>query len=193
MQKRLILGCAVVLLGLSGCGYNSILGADEDVKAAWAEVQNQFQRRLDLVPNLVRTVQGAASFEKETLQAVIEARAKATSVRMDASILDNPEAFRKFEQAQGQLGGSLSRLLVAVERYPDLKATASFRDLQAQLEGTENRIAVARRRYIEGVSRYNKLVRQFPTNLTARLMLGVEARPTFEATSGAEQPPEVQF
>ncbi len=193
MQKRLTLGCAAVLLGLSGCGYNSILGADEDVKAAWGEVQNQFQRRLDLVPNLVRTVQGAASFEKETLQAVIEARAKATSVRMDASILDNPEAFRKFEQAQGQLGGSLSRLLVAVERYPDLKATASFRDLQAQLEGTENRIAVARRRYIEGVSRYNKLVRQFPTNLTARLMLGVEARPTFEATSGAEQPPEVQF
>ena len=193
MQKRIALGCALVLLGSLGCGYNSILGADEDVKAAWAEVQNQFQRRLDLVPNLVRTVQGAASFEKETLQAVIEARAKATSVRMDASILDDPEAFRKFERAQGQLGGSLSRLLVAVERYPDLKATASFRDLQAQLEGTENRIAVARRRYIQGVSGYNKLVRQFPTNLTARLMLGVEVRPTFEATSGAEQPPEVQF
>ncbi len=193
MQKQLALGFSVILLGMVGCGYNSILGADEDVKAAWAEVQNQFQRRLDLVPNLVRTVQGAASFEKETLQAVIEARAKATSVRMDASILDNPEAFRKFEQAQGQLGGSLSRLLVAVERYPDLKATASFRDLQAQLEGTENRIAVARRRYIAGVSSYNKLVRQFPSNLTARFMLGVEVRPTFEATSGAEKPPEVQF
>jgi LemA protein len=181
------------VLGLSGCGYNSIQSADEDVKAGWAEVQNQYQRRLDLVPNLVKTVQGAANFERETLQAVIEARAKATSVQMDASVLDNPEAFQRFDQAQSQLGGALSRLLVTVERYPELRATANFRDLQAQLEGTENRIAVARRRFIEGVSRYNKLVRQFPTNLTARFILGAELRPTFEAAEGAEKPPEVQF
>ncbi len=183
----------ILVLGLSGCGYNSIQSADEDVKAGWAEVQNQYQRRLDLVPNLVKTVQGAANFERETLQAVIEARAKATSVQMDASVLDNPEAFQRFDQAQSQLGGALSRLLVTVERYPELRATANFRDLQAQLEGTENRIAVARRRFIEGVSRYNKLVRQFPTNLTARFILGAELRPTFEAAEGAEKPPEVQF
>jgi LemA protein len=192
MNTRLALP-VVALLALSGCGYNSILGADEDVKAMWAEVQNQYQRRLDLVPNLVRTVKGAASFERETLQAVVEARAKATSVQMDASILDNPEAFRKFEQSQAQLGGALSRLLVAVERYPELKATANFRDLQAQLEGTENRITVARKRYIESVATYNKLVRQFPTNLTARFLLSAEVKPTFEATGGAEKPPEVQF
>ena len=183
----------ILVLGLSGCGYNSIQSADEDVKAGWAEVQNQYQRRLALVPNLVKTVQGAANFERETLQAVIEARAKATSVQMDASVLDNPEAFQRFDQAQSQLGGALSRLLVTVERYPELRATANFRDLQAQLEGTENRIAVARRRFIEGVSRYNKLVRQFPTNLTARFILGAELRPTFEAAEGAEKPPEVQF
>ena len=183
----------ILVLGLSGCGYNSIQSADEDVKAGWAEVQNQYQRRLDLVPNLVKTVQGAANFERETLQAVIEARAKATSVQMDASVLDNPEAFQRFDQAQSQLGGALSRLLVTVERYPELRATANFRDLQAQLEGTENRIAVARRRFIEGVSRYNKLVRQFPTNLTARLIRGAELRPTFEAAAGAVKPPEVQF
>ena len=186
------LGLAL-LVGLSGCGYNRILAADEDVKAAWAEVQNQYQRRLDLVPNLVQTVKGAAGFERETLQAVIEARAQATQVRMDPSILEDPQAFRQFEKTQAQLGGALSRLLVTVERYPELKATAAFRDLQAQLEGTENRIAVARRRYIESVATYNKLVRQFPTNLTARLLLGAEVKPTFEATAGAEKPPEVQF
>ena len=186
------LGLAL-LIGLSGCGYNRILAADEDVKAAWAEVQNQYQRRLDLVPNLVQTVKGAAGFERETLQAVIEARAQATQVRMDPSILEDLQAFRQFEKTQAQLGGALSRLLVTVERYPELKATAAFRDLQAQLEGTENRIAVARRRYIESVATYNKLVRQFPTNLTARLLLGVGVKPTFEATAGAEKPPEVQF
>jgi LemA protein len=181
------------VLGLSGCGYNSIQSADEDVKAGWAEVQNQYQRRLDLIPNLVKTVRGAANFERETLQAVVEARAKATSIQMDPALLDNPQAFRRFEQAQSELGGALSRLLVAVERYPELRATANFRDLQAQLEGTENRIAVARRRYIEGVAQYNKLVRRFPTNLTARFILGAELRPTFEATAAADKPPEVQF
>ena len=192
MKTRLALPL-VALLALSGCGYNRILGTDEDVKAAWAEVQNQYQRRLDLVPNLVNTVKGAASFERETLQAVVEARAKATSIQMDASILDNPQAFKQFEQTQAKLGGALSRLLVAVERYPDLKATANFRDLQAQLEGTENRITVARKRYIGSVSTYNKLIRQFPTNLTARYLLDAELKPTFEATGGAEKPPEVQF
>jgi LemA protein len=182
-----------LLLGISGCGYNRILGTDEDVKAGWAEVQNQYQRRMDLIPNLVRTVQGAADFERETLQAVIEARAKATSIQMDASVLDDPEAFRRLEEAQRKLSGTLSRLLVAVERYPELRATEAFRDLQAQLEGTENRIAVARGRFIEGIATYNKLVRQFPTNLTARFLLGAKVRPTFEAPAVAEKPPEVQF
>lgn len=178
---------------LSGCGYNSIQEADEDVKAGWAEVQNQFQRRMDLIPNLVSTVQGAADFERETLQAVIEARSAATSIKMDASVLDDPEAFAKLQQVQGQLGSALSRLLVSVERYPQLTATAGFRELQAQLEGTENRITVARRRYIESVSEYNKQVRRFPTNLTARYILNVDARPTFEAAEGSEKPPEVKF
>ncbi len=184
---------ALLGLTLAGCGYNSILGADEDVKAAWAEVENQFQRRMDLVPNLVRTVKGAANFEQETLQAVVEARSKVAGLKVDASVLENPEAFAKFQQAQGALGGALARLMVVVERYPDLKATAAFRDLQAQLEGTENRIAVARRRYIASVGTYNKLVRQFPTNLTARFLLDVEVRPTFEAESAAQKAPEVEF
>ena len=188
-----VAGLAVLVLALAGCGYNSILGADEDVKAAWAEVQNQFQRRLDLVPNLVRTVKGAANFEKETLQAVVEARSKVAGLKVDASVLENPQAFANFQQAQGALSGALARLMVVVERYPDLKATAAFRDLQAQLEGTENRIAVARRRYIASVSGYNKLVRQFPSNLTARYLLDVEVRPTFEAESEAQKVPEVDF
>ena len=187
-----ILSLALVV-ALSGCGYNTIQAADEDVKAAWAEVQNQYQRRMDLIPNLVKTVKGAAGFERETLEAVIQARAKATSIQMDASILDNPEAFQRFEQTQSQLGGALGRLLVAVERYPQLQATANFRDLQAQLEGTENRITVARRRYIESVSGYNKLIRQFPTNLTGRYILQAALRSTFEASTAAEVPPEVEF
>ena len=189
------MACALVLLvfAVSGCGYNSIQGADENVKAAWAEVQNQYQRRMDLIPNLVSTVKGAANFEKETLEAVIQARASATSVKMDASVLDDPEAFAKLQAAQGSLSSALSRLLVVSERYPELTATAGFRDLQAQLEGTENRITVARKRYVETVAEYNKLVRFFPTNLTARFLLGAEPRPTFEATGGAERPPEVKF
>jgi LemA protein len=187
--------CGVVLLALllSGCGYNSIQGADEAVKAAWAEVQNQYQRRMDLIPNLVNTVKGAADFEKETLEAVIQARASATSVKMDPSILDDPEAFKKMQAAQGQLSSALGRLLVVSERYPELTATAAFRDLQAQLEGTENRITVARKRYVDSVAEYNKLVRYFPTNLTARWLLGAKERETFEAAPGAEKPPEVKF
>lgn len=183
----------ILLLALPGCGYNSIQAADEDVKAGWADVQNQFQRRMDLIPNLVKTVKGAAAFERETLQGVIEARSQAAGVKMDASILDDPQAFARFQQVQNQLGSALQRLLVVVERYPDIKTTAAFRDLQAQLEGTENRIAVARRRYIENVATYNKLVRQFPTNLTARYLLGAEVRPSFEAIAGSETPPEVDF
>ena len=183
----------VCLLLAPGCGYNRIQGADEAVKAAWAEVANQYQRRADLVPNLVATVKGAADFERGTLEAVVEARAKATSIAATPELVNDPAAFQKFEAAQGELSSALSRLLVTVERYPELKANAIFRDLQAQLEGTENRIAVARNRYIDGVAEYNKLVRYFPTNLTARFLLGAELRPTFEARAGAEQPPQVQF
>jgi LemA protein len=183
----------VCLLLAPGCGYNRIQGADETVKAAWAEVANQYQRRADLVPNLVATVKGAADFERGTLEAVVQARAKATSIAATPELVNDPAAFQKFEAAQGELSSALSRLLVTVERYPELKANASFRDLQAQLEGTENRIAVARNRYIDAVAEYNKLVRYFPTNLTARFLLGAEPRPTFEARAGAEQPPQVQF
>jgi len=180
-------------LAVAGCGYNRIQGADEAVKAAWAEVSNQYQRRADLVPNLVATVKGAADFERQTLEAVINARARATSIQVTPETLNNPEAFKQFEAAQGELSSALSRLLVSVERYPDLKANANFRDLQAQLEGTENRITTARKRYIDAVAEYNKLVRFFPTNLTARFLLGAEPRATFEARPGSEQPPQVKF
>ena len=186
------LGIALVCL-LSSCGYNELQGLDEEVKAAWSEVQNQYQRRADLIPNLVATVKGAANFEQDTLTKVIEARSNATALKVDASTLNNPEVFRKFEQAQSDLSGALSRLLVVVERYPDLKANQNYRDLQAQLEGTENRIAVARKRYIEKVAAYNKGVRFFPTNLTAKYLLNLEMRPTFSANEGAAKPPEVKF
>jgi LemA protein len=181
------------LLTLSGCGYNDLQGLDEEVKGAWAEVQNQYQRRADLVPNLVNTVKGAAKFEQDTLQQVIQARAAATSVKVDANALNNPETFKKFEQVQNQLSGALSRLLVVVEKYPDLKANQNFQNLQAQLEGTENRIAVARKRYIERVAEYNKAVRYFPTNLTAKWLLHLDVRPTFSADEAAQKPPEVKF
>ncbi len=183
----------IALLFMAGCGYNQLQGLDEEVKAAWSEVQNQYQRRADLVPNLVNVVKGAAQFEKETLTQVIEARSKATAVQLDAKALSNPETFRRFEQAQRELSGALSRLLVVVERYPDLKANKNFRDLQAQLEGTENRIAVARKRYIEKVAEYNKGVRFFPTNLTARFLLGLEVRETFSADEKMAKPPEVKL
>ena len=184
---------SLTLLIISGCGYNKVQGLDEEVKAAWSEVQNQYQRRADLVPNLVATVKGAAQFEQDTLTKVIEARSKATSVKIDANTINNPEAFKKFEQAQGELSSALSRLLVVVERYPELKATQRFADLQAQLEGTENRIAVARKRYVESVAEYNKGVRYFPTNLTAKYLLGLDVRPTFTADEGAAKPPQVKF
>jgi len=183
---------ALALL-FAGCGYNTVIDRDEDVKAAWAEVQNQFQRRADLIPNLVRTVKGAAGFEKSTLQAVVEARSRVGSMRLDSSIIDDPKRLHAFEQAQGGLSSALSRLLVVAERYPDLKASQSYRDLQVQLEGTENRIAVARRRYIQAVAEYNKLVLRFPTSLGASLRHRKE-RPTFEASApDAQKAPRVHF
>lgn len=185
---------ALLALVLSGCGYNRIQGADEQVKAAWAEVGNQYQRRADLVQNLVNTVKGAADFERETLEAVVNARARATAVQATPELVNDPEAFQRFEAAQGELSGALSRLLVTVERYPDLKANANFRDLQAQLEGTENRIAVARNRYIKSVQDYNLVVRQFPTNLTA-MVFGYKVKPNFAVENEREiqTAPKVDF
>jgi LemA protein len=195
MRNRilLILAAAVLLL-TSGCGYNKIQGLDEEVKAAWAEVLNQYQRRFDLIPNLVKTVKGYASHEKETLQAVVEARAKVGSIQVTPEMLSNPESFQQFQAAQSGLGSALQKLMVVVERYPDLKASENFRDLQSQLEGTENRIAVARRRYIEDVKAYNKAVRYFPTNLTAKYILHVEPKETFQPDNKAiQEAPEVAF
>ncbi len=183
---------ALPLLALSACGYNEVIERDEDVKAAWAEVENQYKRRADLVPNLVNVVKGAANFEQETLTKVVEARASVGKVQVDSSIVDDPERLQKFEQAQGQLTGALSRLLVVAEQYPELKATDAFRDLQAQLEGTENRIAVARRRFIESVAAYNKTVQLFPSSIGASLR-NKEVRPTLQGTPGQENPPEVKF
>ncbi|HEX8883805.1 MAG TPA: LemA family protein [Noviherbaspirillum sp.] len=163
---------------LSGCGYNQFQARDEAVKAAWGEVVNQYQRRADLVPNLVNTVKGYASHEKETLEAVTKARAAATSIQVTPEVLNDPQAFQRFQQAQGQLTQALSRLLAVSENYPQLKADNLFRDLQSQLEGTENRITVARQRYIKSVEEYNVLARSFPTNLTA-MMFGYPVRPSF--------------
>jgi LemA protein len=183
----------VFLLGLSGCGYNEIQARDEAVKAAFSEISNQYQRRADLIPNLVETVKGAADFEKETLQAVVEARSKATSIEVTPELVNDPEALQKFMDAQGQLTSALSRLFAVAEAYPQLRATDAFRDLQAQIEGTENRITVARGRYIESVQGYNSLVRSFPTVLTAKV-IGAEPKPTFEAREDVgDKPPAVQF
>jgi len=184
----------ISLFGLvTGCGYNEVIARDEAVKAAWAEVENQYQRRADLVPNLVSVVKGAANFEKETLEAVVQARSKVGSIQVDQSVIDNKEKLAQFEQAQGQLSSALSRLLVVAEKYPELKATAAFRDLQVQLEGTENRIAVARRRYITAVGEYNRTVLEFPTSLGAKAR-GKTERATFTAiTPGADKAPQVKF
>jgi len=185
--------CIALTLFAYGCGYNDLQGLDEEVKGAWAEVQNQYQRRADLVPNLVEVVKGAAKFEQETLKQVIDARSKATSVNLSVNDLSNPEAFKRFEEAQRNLSGALSRLLVVVEKYPDLKASQNYRDLQAQLEGTENRIAVARGRYGQAIVEYNKKVRFFPTNLTAKYLLSMEVRENFSAEPTAAKPPQVKF
>jgi LemA protein len=169
---------ALVMAGLTGCGYNTFQSTDEQIKASWSEVLNQYQRRADLVPNLVNTVKGAASYEQDTLVAVTNARAKATSINATSQLINDPQAFARFEAAQGELSSALARLLVVVEKYPDLKANTGFRDLQAQLEGTENRIAVARNRYIKAVQEYNVAVRSFPSNLTA-MVFGYDAKPNF--------------
>ncbi|ROL65467.1 hypothetical protein BLX41_28940 [Pseudomonas protegens] len=180
---------------LSGCGINNIPTLDEQVKADWGQVQNQYQRRADLIPNLVETVKGYAKHEEETLTAVIEARAKATSIQVDASTLDNPEKLKQFQQAQDQLSGALSRLMVVSERYPDLKANQNFLALQSQLEGTENRIAVARRDFILAVQKYNTEIRTFPGRLWHSLMYSdLPMRASFEATSpDADKAPQVKF
>ncbi|SFG74626.1 LemA protein [Duganella sp. CF458] len=177
MRNFLAVGVLATVL-LSGCGYNDFQAKDEAVKAQWGEVVNQYQRRADLIPNLVNTVKGYASHERETLEAVTKARASATSMQVTPEVLNNPGALQKFQQAQGELSSALSRLMVVAEKYPDLKADASFRDLQSQLEGTENRISVARQRYIASVQDFNILARRFPTNLTAK-MFGYDVKPSF--------------
>lgn len=179
---------------LSGCGYNQFQDKDEQVKAAWGEVVNQYQRRADLIPNLVNTVKGYASHERETLESVTRARAAATSFQITPEVLNNPEAFAKFQQVQGELSGALSRLMAVAENYPQLKADTSFRDLQSQLEGTENRITVARQRYIQAVREYNVLARSFPTNLTA-MMFNYEVKPSFtvENEKAISNAPAVNF
>ena len=179
---------------LSGCGYNEFQKLDEEVKASWSEVLNQYQRRADLIPNIVATVKGEANFEQETLTQVIEARSKATSIQATPELINDPAAFQKFQAAQGELTGALSRLMVVVEQYPNLKANQGFQDLRVQLEGTENRVTVARNRYIKTVADYNVLARSFPNNLTA-MVFGYEVKPTFTVQNEAEisKPPAVNF
>jgi LemA protein len=181
-------------LALSGCGYNDFQRLDEQTKAAWSEVLNQYQRRADLIPNIVATVKGEANFEQETLTKVVEARAKATSIQATPELINDPAAFNKFQQAQGELSGALSRLLVVTENYPNLKANQGFQDLRVQLEGTENRITVARNRYIKAVAEYNVLARSFPTNLTGKIF-GYEPKPSFTVQNEAQisAPPAVSF
>jgi len=184
----------ILVLMLSGCGYNTLQSGDEQIKAAWSEVLNQYQRRADLVPNLVATVQGFANQEKEVLTRVTEARARVGSIQATPELVDNPEAFQRFQQAQGELSGALSRLIAVSENYPQLKSDANFRDLQAQLEGTENRIAVSRNRYIKSVQDFNVTVRSFPTNLTA-MAFGYKTKPNFTVENEKEisKPPKVDF
>ena len=194
MRKLLVAAALAGTLLLSGCGYNTMQRQDEAIKAAWAEVLNQYQRRADLVPNLVQTVRGFAAQEQAVLIGVTEARAKATSVRVDAATIDNPERLRAFQAAQGELTSALSRLLVVTENYPQLKSDQNFRDLQAQLEGTENRITVARNAYIEAVRAYNTTVRSFPSNLTA-MLFGMKEKPSFtvENEAAISTAPKVDF
>ena len=192
-MKRWLL-CIAAVLALTGCGYNDFQKLDEASKSAWSEVLNQYQRRADLIPNIVATVKGEANFEQETLTKVVEARAKATSIQVTPETLNDPAAFQKFQQAQGELSSALSRLMVVSERYPDLKANQGFRDLRVQLEGTENRITVARNRYIQAVQEYNVLARSFPTNLTA-MVFGYPVKPNFTVQNEAQisTPPAVSF
>ncbi len=197
---RILLRLAVMLLSLSllfmsGCGYNDLQALDEETNAAWSEVLNQYQRRADLIPNLVATVKGYASHEKETLESVTNARSQVAGIKVTPEALKDPTLFQKFQQAQQGLTSALSRLMVVVERYPDLKANENFRDLQSQLEGTENRITVARKRYIDKVAEYNKGVRFFPTNLTAKYLLDLEVKENFSVADerAISTPPAIEF
>ena len=194
MSYRLIITALLLMLGLSGCGYNSLQVQDEQIKATWGEVLNQYQRRSDLIPNLVAVVQGYANHEKELLTQITEARARVGSLQATPELLNDPQAFAKFQSAQGELGSMLSRLLVVTENYPNLKADTLFRDLMAQLEGMENRITVARNRFIVAVQDYNKTVRSFPSNLTAMAM-GYKIKPTFvvENEKALAVPPKIEF
>ena len=194
MRKLLTSLAITAVLSLTGCGYNTFQTTDEQVKASWSEVINQYQRRADLVPNLVNTVKGEAKFEQDTLTRVIDARSKATSIQATPELVDDPAAFQKFQAAQGELTGALSRLMVVSENYPNLRANQGFRDLSAQLEGTENRITVARNRYIKSVQDYNVTVRSFPSNLTAMVM-GYKEKANFGVENEKEisKPPSVGF
>jgi len=199
-MMRIFLRLAVLLLSLSllfmsGCGYNDLQALDEETNAAWSEVLNQYQRRADLIPNLVATVKGYASHEKETLESVTNARSQVAGIKVTPEALKDPTLFQKFQQAQQGLTSALSRLMVVVERYPDLKANENFRDLQSQLEGTENRITVARKRYIDKVAEYNKGVRFFPTNLTAKYLLDLEVKENFSVADerAISTPPAIEF
>src|SRR5450756_1920151 len=179
---------------LSGCGYNTLQSTDEQIKASWAEVLNQYQRRADLIPNLVNTVKGFAAQEQAVLLGVTEARARVGSIQATLELINNPQAFAKFQAAQGELTSALSRLMVVIENYPQLKSDANFRDLQAQLEGTENRVTVARNRYIKAVQEYNIAIRSFPSNLTA-MLFGYKVKPSFTVENEKEisRPPMVDF
>jgi LemA protein len=192
MKKWLAIG--FLTLSLSGCGYNTLQTTDEQINASWSEVVNQYQRRADLVPNLVNVVKGYAAHEREVLTQVTEARARVGQIQATPELVNDEQAFNKFQAAQGELSGALSRLLVVAENYPQLKADGSFRDLQAQLEGTENRIAVARGRYIKAVQEYNVTVRKFPSNLTA-MLFGFKTKPNFtvENEKAIAAPPKVEF
>jgi len=185
---------AAAVLGLPGCGYNEFQTLDEQVTAAWAEVLSQYQRRSDLIPNIVATVKGEANFEQETLTKVIEARSKATAIQATPALVNDPEAFAKFQAAQGELSGALSRLLVVTENYPNLKANQAFQDLRVQLEGTENRITVARNKFIAAVQQYNTKVRSVPSNFTA-MIFGYKTKPSFTVANEAQisVPPPVSF
>jgi LemA protein len=194
MKRFALCACAVILLAsLSGCGYNIMQANEEAVTAAWGDVEASYQRRTDLIPNLVEVVKGYAKHEADTLKAVTEARAKVGSMQMTKQLANDPQAFAKFQQAQGELSGALSRLMVVVERYPDLKANQNFRDLQNQLEGTENRINVARVRYNKAVQVFNTSIRTFPNSLTNSLILHLARKEPFKAEEGAKVAPKVKF
>ena len=193
MKKIIFVIFSLMLVGLSGCGYNTMQANEEAVKAAWGDVEATYQRRTDLIPNLVEVVKGYAKHEKETLMAVTEARAKVGAVQMSKDIVNDPKSFAQFQEAQAGMSSALSRLMVVVEKYPDLKANQNFQDLQHQLEGTENRINVARARYNKAVETFNTSIRIFPNSLTNSLLLHLKLKEPFKAEAGAEKAPQVKF